>query len=556
VSSEPGARTTVTHTEVSAPTVAGADPAAARILTNFAAFEEQLRRAQQHFERGNQEAAAVGAALAAHVATSTHCGIFWSPRLERMLNAIGRKISDDGTPAPHASSRKAYQKVLHVCTEVHFSGGLTRMISRWITADRDRTNSLALTKHRGPMPDHLLEAVAGSGGQIHRINHRVGGQFAWARELRRLARQHDVIVLHIFCEDVVPLLAFAEPKNFPPVLLLNHADHLFWFGPSISHAVLNLRDAARDLSASRRGIETQRNLLIPTIVDRTVRLRSRGEAKRMLGLDPERVLLVSVARATKYRTMNGVTYADLHVPLLQKHPNAELLVVGAESPDDWGPAIAAVGGRIKPLSNQSDPSAYYEAGDIYVDSYPFVSSTSMMEAAGYAMPPVTIFTAPDAARIFGINHVGLVGTALVAKSIEEYTSTLSRLISDEPYRKRCGEAARAAIAEKHEPAGWLTHLEAVYKQSGELPPLDNSSMLSGNNIEHPSFDEPDRRHEDMFKSSYPLTEHRKAYMGMVPIRQQLAYWNELRREGAFENGRQAAAYLLPEWLKRVLKDRR
>jgi len=534
---------------------AKSEAATKRILANFATFERQVHRAQEYFARNNLEAAAIGAALAAHVATGTHCGIFWSPRLEHLLNSIGRKIGDGKIPFSGQCAKTSCQNVLHVCTHAHHSGGLTRMISRWISADRDRTNSIALTQHRGAIPEYLSTAVARSGGRFHHINRHIGGILEWVRELRRLARRHDVIVLHIYCEDVIPLLAFAEVKDFPPVLFLNHADHLFWFGPSISHVVINLRDAARDLSESRRGIDPRRNLLMPTIVDQTVRTRSRSEAKRALGLDPNRVLLVSVARATKYRTMNGVTYADLHVPLLLKHPDAALAVVGAGEPSDWGPAIAAVDGRIRPLPDRPDPRPYYEAADIYVDSYPFVSSTSMMEAAGYGVPLVTIFKVPEAARIFGINHVGLVGTALVARSDDDYVQILSRLISDDAFRAQCGQAARDAIMTKHVPSGWLPSLEAVYARSIALPPLDNDSMLRGSEIERPYFGEPDRRHEDMFKSDHPLSVDLKSYMGMVPARQQWFYWNELRREGAFESGWQAATYLAPEWLKRVVKDR-
>ena len=62
----------------------------------------------------------------------------------------------------------------------------------------------------------------------------------------------------------------------------------------------------------------------------------------------------------------------------------------------------------------------------------------MMEAAGYGLPLITIFEAPEAAKIVGTNHVGLVGTALVARSDVEYTGLLSRLISDETFRKECG----------------------------------------------------------------------------------------------------------------------
>ena len=531
-----------------------ANPAAERISANFARFEAHLRQAQEYFAKDNLEAAAVNAALAAHVATSTHCGIFWSPRLERLLNAIGRGIEDSDPRIARGASKEPYRRVLHVATQLHLSGGVTRMISRWISADKGRANSIAVTQHRGAIPEHISTAVAQSGGRLYRINRHAGGILTWVKELRRLAREFDVIILHIHCEDVVPLLAFATPADFPPVLLLNHADHLFWLGPSISHAVLSLRDAAKDIAGARRGIDPARNLLIPTIVDDTTRVRSRSEAKRALGFDPNRIILTSVARAAKYRTTGGVTYADLHVPLLLKHPNAELIVVGVHSPRDWASAIAAVDGRIHPLPNQ-DPRPYYEAADIYVDSYPFVSSTSMMEAAGYGLPLVTIFKAPTAARIIGINHVGLIGTVLATRSDAEYIETVSRLITDETYRAQRGEAARDSVTKINTPSGWLPSLEAIYARSRELPPLDNSGMLRIDLVEQPFYGEPDSRHEEIFKANYPISGHLKGYMGMVSWRQQRAYWQELRRDGAFENWREASTHLLPEWMKRVLKDR-
>lgn len=531
------------------------DPNVAKISANFAEFERYVKRAQENFAAHELEAAAVSVALAAHVATSTHCGIFWSPRLERLLNAIGRSIPDSAAADWQRTSTKGYANVLHVCSHLADTGGLTRMISRWVAADKCRTYSIALTQHRGAVPQHLSTAIAQSGGRIHRLNQRAGGLFEWVRELRKLARQYDVLILHIHCEDVIPLLAFAQPKSFPPILFLNHADHLFWLGPSISHVVINLRDAAKDLSVSRRGVAPERNLLVPTIVDQTTRSRSRNEAKQALGLDRSHVVLTSVARAPKYRTIDGVTYADLHVPLLLKYPHAELVVVGAGAPKDWARAIEATGGRIKPLPSQNDPRPYYEAADIYVDSFPFVSSTSMMEAAGYGLPLVTIFKAPDTAQIFGINHVGLVGTAMVAHSDTEYAELLAKLIVDEDFRVACGGAAQDAITRMHTPVGWLPTLEAVYTRSMELPPVDTARTLHADHLERPQFGEPDCRHEGMFKSEYPLSGHIKGYIGMLPARQHLAYWQELRRQGDFTSVWEASCHLFPEWLKRVLKDR-
>ena len=523
----------------------------ARISANFASFNSTVALAHEFFTKGEMDSAAVWAAIASHIATSAHCGVFSSPRLERMLNRIGCQLSDRYSSRAVKARNTDYRKVLHVGTYAYESGGLTRMLIRWTNADRGRAYSLALTQHQGAVPQHVLDAIGQSGGKMHYLNRSPGGLLRGAQELRRIARNYDAIILHIHCEDVVPLIAFAQPDQFPPVLFLNHADHLFWLGSSIGHVVINLRDAAMALSADRRGIDQERNLLLPTIVDPTVRTRSRADAKRELGIDPARTVLLSVARRAKYATFNGMTYAERHLPFLMAHPEVELIVVGAEAPSDWQPAIDTCSGRIKPLANQ-DPRPFYEAGDIYVDSYPFVSSTSMMEAAAYGMPLVTIFEAPKEASIFGINHVGLVGTALVAHNASEYSDILSRLLTDEEYRETMGAAARDAVVSMHTPPGWLNYLNQIFDCAAALPPIQPSSIF-GELIESPAFGEPDCRHEDMFRSTFPMNQVIRGYLGVLPLRQRLRSWNDLRRKQTFQTTIQAASALAPEWIKRVVK---
>ena len=526
-----------------------------KIFKSFSEFETHLLRAEVYEKEGNFAAAALSVAVAAGVAANRHCGLFASPRLERVLISIGRKLSDRHGKQDNFPRKTNFENILHVSTQLAPVGGLTRMISRWISADAKRKNSLLLTQHRGSVPEHLTSAVRKSGGKIHHLNYRVGGKLEWALELRRVARDYDAIILHIHCEDVIPLIAFAEPDRSPPVLFLNHADHLFWLGPSISHLTINLRDAAQDISIGRRGIEERRNILLPTIVDPTVRKQSRLDAKRALKIDPDRVVLLSVARGVKYRTMNGVSYADIHAPLLAKFPNATLVVVGVGDPRDWDKARAETGGRIISLPEISDPSEYFEAADIYVDSYPFVSSTSMMEAAGYGLPLATLFTGTPDARIFGINHVGLVGTALVATSFNEYRDILSQLISDVRFRESAGNSARLAIEQMHTPPGWLAFLEAVYERAAQLPPLAPRIVALDSASEKPYLGEPDCRHQDIVGSCFDAAEITKGYMGMVPVRHRLALWQEMRRKGAFHSPREAIRHLFPEWLVRVVKDK-
>ena len=123
---------------------------------------------------------------------------------------------------------------------------------------------------------------------------------------------------------------------------------------------------------------------------------------------------------------------------------------------------------------------------------PFVFSTSMMEAAAYGMPPVTTFEAPAEANIFGINHVGLVGSALVSHSADEYSGILSRLLTDERYREKTGGAARHAIATINTPPGWLSYLYEVFDRAAALPPVEPANIFSVQD-ERPAFGEPDFR---------------------------------------------------------------
>jgi glycosyltransferase involved in cell wall biosynthesis len=523
-----------------------------RLLANFARFEADVELAETAYANDELEMVAFHAAIASTIGTHTHSGIFASPRLERVLNAVGRQITS-GETAANRGKATSYKKVLHVGTELAAVGGLTRMISRWIDADAERINSLVLTQHKGNIPEHLTEAVQRSGGRITRLNQTPGSQFDWVRALRRIACEHDVVVLHIHCEDVIPLLAFADQVGLPPILFLNHADHLFWLGPSVAHAVINLRDAAANISISRRGVEPRRNVLLPTIVDCAVRHRARRDAKVSLGLNPDSILLLSVARRPKYRSLDGVSFADRHVKLLEKYPQTQLIVVGSGEPEDWQPAKAQVNGRIIGLPEQPDPWRYFEAADIYVDSYPFVSSTSMMEAGGYGLPLVSIFTLPDEAEIFGINHVGLVGTSLIAKTFDEYYALLERLVVDPQFREQNGEAVRRAVEENHAPSGWQSHLEEVFKQIMDLPVRSSNWNPAATDIERPNLGPTDSLHEDIFGSKFSETETEMIYMGALPFRQRLAQLRRMRRRGDIFGLTESLRLLLPEWVKRTFK---
>ncbi|MGE0740460.1 MAG: glycosyl transferase family 1 [Hyphomonadaceae bacterium] len=522
----------------------------------FADYERYLARAQSALAGGDLDSAAVFAAIAAHMALRPHPGFFAAPRLEKLLLEIGRRTSEPTAYKRIMDPSRKIHSILHVATELTPVGGLTNMLGRWIAADKKRLHSVALTAHRGPLHGAVASAVDLSGGRVIRLNKGVGGIVEWSKRLRSLARQHDAVVLHAYSQDVIASIAFANPATTPPVMLLNHGDHLFWLGVSTSDVVINLRDAAQDLSIARRGVEPRRNVMVPTIVEPPVRTRSREQAKRELGIASDTIMLFSAARGMKYRSVNGRTFADPHVELLQRHPHAALYVLGAGDPPDWRGACAATDGRIKPLPESPNTKLYYEAADIYVDSFPFVSSTSMMEAAGLGTPLVSRFYGPREARIFAINHPGIDAPTLHGDTEAEYVRHLDALIGDPDLRARKGEEARQAVLHYHTPPSWLDFIEKAYALAASLPPIDPKAHLAAMPDESFHDGEPDCRLYEVF--GFPNDNPArlmKAYLGLLPSDKRLAFWQELRAAGAFTDSREAVRGLLPDWLVRAVKDR-
>lgn len=533
------------------------DPAAStetRARERFAEFEAAVAMAEDFHRRGKFDEAAAYASVAALSAMRPHAGVFASPRLERILVDIGRR-----TARPTSWKRPVSPKIrriLHVVSEILPVGGLTNNLKHWLEADTAHSHSLAAIHHRHDIPAAIASAIRKSGGEIHRLNRTMGHQVALARRLRALSQQYDAVVLHVYGQDPVAVIAFADAKKRPPVLLLNHADHLFWLGASIADVVLNMREAAQDLAISRRRVAPERNIVAPTVVSPPVRTRSREEAKRELGIAQDTVLLFSAARGMKYRTVNGVTFTAPHVDLLKKYPKAELLVLGAGERPDWKADSEAVGGRIKSLPETPDPKLYYEAADIYVDSFPFVSSTSMMEAAGLGAPLVSRFYGPREARIFAINHPGIDAPTLHAATEAEYVAHLDRLIADPALRAAKAEEARQSVLDKHTAPGWLAYIERAYRLAEDLLPVDPVSHCAPSPLEEFSHGEPDRSLYEVFGFSDDTSVRLlRTVIGLMPTGERLRTWSKLKRDGGLDGWKDGVRLLLPNWLVRRLSDK-
>jgi glycosyltransferase involved in cell wall biosynthesis len=489
------------------------------IQKNFEVFRRLVEQAKDYTQRGKYDAGAFYAEIAAIHALLQHSGFFVSTELEQILLTIGIKaIQSSSYPQKSPAPPTALKNILHVSTNVSTYSGIPRLIRRWIQQDTQRSYSLALTTQAPyEVPKILRDTVLNSDGKIYVLNERTGSAVSRAKKLREIAATADLVVLHAWEHDVIPTIAFANKEESPPVIYVNHGDHWFWLGAGISDVVANLRESGMCLSQKRRGIETERNMLLPTVLEPAHRQFSRIEAKQQIGIDKNSVLLLSIARSAKYRTIDGINFADAHIQLLEKYKQAILLVIGPGDSEDWSAAIEQTQGRIKVLGQTEDTAVFYQAADIYVDSFPFVSITSLLEAGSYAVPLVSRFFYSDACEIFGADMPGLTGNLIRVQDLQEYTKVLSQLVEDEKFRLSLGDATRRKIEDTHMGSNWLRFLEKLYLRATTVPKITVKSALR----DEMSLDEPDLFLPRAYGSKYDLDGIILSCLKIMPFEERL-----------------------------------
>lgn len=436
------------------------------LARNRAAYEELVDAALQLGERVGPDLRLSLIGQAAWFATVNHPGRFADHRLENAALAVGADLDRlaatyPGRPVrlPRVAGRR---HVLHVATEVAGLGGHTRTIRYWAEFDRDSVHSLALTyQAHDAVPRWITEAIARSGGRVV-VLPVTAPLVARAGWLRGLARDADLVVSHHFTEDVVPLAAFAAP-DLPPVGLLNQSDHVFWLGGSVSDTIINLRDIGRALSEQRRA--TRHNTLLPIPLDEPPPSLGRGAARRKLGIGDDRVVLLSVGRATKYVPTSTHDFFAAGTAALAAHPEADLYLVGvsaAQAKAHLDPAA----GRFHCVGPVEAPDDYRAAADIYLEGFPFGSQTALLEAGLAGLAPVPAFA--PLTPLLVTQDEAYDGLLVPAQSAEAYLASVADLVRNPARRAELGAECARRVRAAHTGDGWLDRLHGLYRTMAGL----------------------------------------------------------------------------------------
>jgi hypothetical protein len=424
-----------------------------------------LSTAEGYFGNGDYLAAVRLAQVAARYAFPANIGLFASPRLERLLVEIGEKLPTVPAEAPHRSNGPC--NILHVLTYARPIGGDSRFVWRWIQEDHNNRHSIVVTaqsevKEIFNVPEDLVQAAENSGGFFRILNASTTNPLEQARELRGLCQTMDLVILHLFPWDIIPILALADGCDSVKTIFINHSDHTYWVGASVAHAVVHLRRQSPEFLNKRRRLHPENNIVLPIPLDYVSPTVSRAEAKHALGIAANTVLLLTIASPFKYEALGQVAFLDLVIPVLLEYPQAILIAVGPGSKGMWQSASIQTDGRIKPLGIQWDNKLLYTAADIYLDSVPFSSITSLLEAGSHGAALLGHYPPNCEMELLGPGAPGLENVMDMANEKGSYQALLSRLITDEQLRHQHGQAVKKKILSLHTGKNWVKLVHDIY----------------------------------------------------------------------------------------------
>jgi hypothetical protein len=513
---------------------AGAD----RLDAHLADFDGLVGTARRRFDAGRWDAAAAWCQIAGMQAWMNPTGLFGSDAVEELLVHLGRRL-----PAVAARRRaEAPQTVLHVATQAYQTGGSTQEIACWIDQDPGRRHRVCVTRQGGgEIPAKIVDRLA-TRSDLIRLDTRPRGMLARALALREAAADADVVVLHVHPYDVLPAIAFAGPSDPPPVVYVDHADHVFWLGRAAARVLLSMRASGRALAISRRGIEPERCFTMPRPLAPAQRTVERVEAKRRLGLQPDGVLVVTAADGTKYRPVGEPAFLDLVVPVVQQRPEVTFRAAGPAPEGAWAAAAAATDGRLQALGRLPTTALLQQAADVYVDSFPFSSLTSLLEAGRFGTPAVTFRGHPEDCAVLGADTPGLDEQLLRPTSADDYRRDLLRLIDEPQWRAELGERTRRAIVATHTGAGWQAAVDELYERAARLGSApapaaaerrtDRLDVLVDLVMEQTGF-------------SQGAPGALRANLGLLPARERISAWRAVARAGR----RPSVGEAVPDWLR-------
>jgi hypothetical protein len=498
------------------------------IRANYAQLRSLVAAAEYRRDADKLEEAAALASASATFAWFNHAGVFSDPALERLLVDLSGRVPYICPPLPRSSSDGRKRVVLHIATELYPTGGHTQMLSRWIADDGQSQHRVALTRQGWrPIPDKVARLLV---DRPVRLDGRCRSHFQRAAALRRICHEADVVVVHTHPDDILPALALAATTK--PCIVVNHASHVFWAGVSLARTTLHLRRSAQELAITRRGLPADTGFLVNRpLAFPEVDMR-RADARAHFGLADGQVVIATAAAGSKYEPLEGGdNLVQLLVREVESHPQLIVLAAGPRAERQWLSAQGATAGRIRALGPLHSVGSLLAAADIYIDSFPFSSITSLLEAGAYGLPLVSYRGHGPGCEVLSADPPAIEEEVLYPKTPDEFHRVVSALAASAEVRESRGALLRQMIAATHSSAAWQEVVESLYEFAQRPGGAEGAVDIGDIAPQAGALDCTVSRIQQRTGQAQGIDAVYRLAMGSMPLRARIRTWYRLKHSG-------------------------
>lgn len=350
-------------------------------------------------EKNLSKAALVAQSLM-YKAVQVGLGYFASSELEKPFLKLAKEIE---TPSEIKFKKGSF---LHVMTEAYAIGGHTRVVERWIDSSNieEKHSLIVLSQEHEELPNALTQIVQKHNGNVILLSRKE--LLERAKILRMISLEYEYIILHIHMWDPTAIVAYGTNAFTRPVILFNHADHLYWCGSSIVDMLADLRD--NDFYKVR-GIKNHFTLRIPFEKNELITNYKylKEESRARLGLPLDTKIILTVGGRHKYYPIANIEFCTLINEAIKDYDN--VLCIGIGPTKDVG-SWACFGEKFMALGEIDYGSKYFDylnACDLYIDSITMGGGTAMLDAIQFKKPVLSysVFDTKLGNIIKGINTI-------------------------------------------------------------------------------------------------------------------------------------------------------
>jgi glycosyltransferase involved in cell wall biosynthesis len=341
-------------------------------------------------------------------------------------------------------------RTLHVLTEAYAIGGHTPLVKRWIELLDDEPHAVVLVRQGQPV-EHSWVVPLGRHVPVIDLHQAHLSRRARVAHLQALFRVARRVILHIHPNDACSVAA-AYRSPHAEIHFLNHADHVAWLGAGLPAVLLNLRHRGARLAEVRRGVAAAACGVVPVPITRPA-VVDRHEARQSFGIGDHECLVLTVASGYKFNPVGSRSLLEALDRLLRRR-DVKLMAVGVDDRHPvFGPLAERHPGQVLCMGTVPSPTRHRAAADIYLDSYPFCSITSMLESAALGTPVVAYQPDPEELEILYSECPWLPADRHPARDAGQLVESLDALIDDRSLRQDFSVRTIAGM-EQHSPPAW------------------------------------------------------------------------------------------------------